>query len=138
MVRTAVGFLALQMVTKELFVRAGRRRFTHLGGIKFDGDVRALHSLFQSMESMKTTTTASTKQKSQSSSGSENSSTVEGRFDRLKRMAYILSMEELLDVSESWNEGDILNLTVGEVKRICQLRVEWSKEEVNRMVLRLS
>ena len=34
-------------------------------------------------------------------------------------MAYIVSMEELNDVVESWNEGAILNLTVGDVKKIC-------------------
>ena len=51
-------------------------------------------------------------------------------------MAYIVSMEELNDVVESWNEGAILNLTVGDVKKICSMRIDFEKDEVERMCLR--
>ena len=36
-------------VTMEVYARASRRKFTHLGGIKFDGDVRVLLQLFQTL-----------------------------------------------------------------------------------------
>jgi hypothetical protein len=58
------------------------------------------------------------------------------KFDKLKRMAYILSMEELSDIVESWNEGAILHLTVGDVKKICSMRIDFEMDDVDGMRLR--
>jgi len=116
----------MSIVTVETFARASRRQFTHLGGIKFDNDVRSLQKLFSNLLQTETS----------SSSLSVLEEKTKDRFDRLKRMAYILSMEELDDVTESWNEGAILNLTVGEVKKIACMRIDFENETVGVMKLR--
>ena len=109
-------------VTMEVYARASRRKFTHLGGIKFDGDVRVLLHLFQTLGVFDTNESLR--------------KDLAVKFEKLKKMAYIVSMEELNDVVESWNEGAILNLTVGDVKKICSMRIDFEKDEVERMCLR--
>jgi hypothetical protein len=107
----------MSTVTLEMYARASRRTFTHLGGIKFDGDVRSLLKLFESMNI--------------------DAQIIRKYFNKLNRMAYILSMEELNDVVESWNEGHILNLTVGEVKKIVSLRVDFvNNNDLDNIILR--
>ena len=58
------------------------------------------------------------------------------KFEKLKIMAYIVSMEKLNDIIESWNEGAILHFTVGDVKKICLMRIDFEKDEVEKMCLR--
>jgi hypothetical protein len=108
----------MSTVTLEMYARACRRKFTHLGGIKFDSDVRKLLALFKSMTNRNSVETMKTS------------------FSKLNCMAYILSMENISDVIESWNDGHILVLTVGDVKKIVQLRIDFDINDINSMVLR--
>lgn len=85
-------------------------RFSRLGGLLFDKEVRALVSFFTSGTSW----------------------SIREKFFRLTQMATILnleSVEEIQDFQENWK------FSSSEIKQILQLRVDFISEEIKRLRL---
>ncbi|KAF9973616.1 Golgi transport complex subunit 4 [Actinomortierella ambigua] len=92
-------------------------RFNKLGAIRFDKDLRSVGFFLVSLTTWP----------------------MRDKLTRLNQMSMLLDLEELEDVADIWghNAGGAINwrLTVMEVRRILQLRIDFSPEEVAKLKL---
>ena len=114
-------------VAKQLEPRIRRKRFSQLGGIQFDMDIRALTAFFVSRTSRR----------------------IRDRFGRLLQMAQLLSLETPAEVSEYWGSGSARGsggmgdeggavaweLSPEDVRAVLALRIDWSAADIAKVRL---
>ncbi|KAF9590294.1 hypothetical protein IFM89_032302 [Coptis chinensis] len=107
----------IDFIVKGLEVIMMQKRFSQLGGLQLNRDVRALVSHFSSMTQR----------------------TVRDKFARLTQMATILNLEKVSELLDFWGENSgpmTWRLTPAEVRRVLGLRVDFKPEAI--AALRLS
>ncbi|KJE95337.1 hypothetical protein CAOG_005793 [Capsaspora owczarzaki ATCC 30864] len=107
-----VGIVA-QYVTAQMEARIFDMSFNALGGIQLDKDLRALTGYFSGM----------------------TQKTVRDRFTRLHQICSLLLLERVQDAVDHWNSQLSWRLTPSEVLKVLGLRVDFKKEEVQRVRL---
>ncbi|KAI9093919.1 hypothetical protein K1719_026917 [Acacia pycnantha] len=103
--------LVIDFIVKRLEVIIMQKRFTQLGGLQLDRDVRTLVSHFSSMTQR----------------------TVRDKFSRLTQMATILNLEKVSEILDFWGENSgpmTWRLTPAEVRRVLGLRLDFKPEAV--------
>ncbi|KAF9606686.1 hypothetical protein IFM89_027730 [Coptis chinensis] len=101
----------IDFIVKRLEVIMMQKRFSQLGGLQLDRDVRALVSHFSSMTQR----------------------TVRDKFARLTQMATILNLEKVSELLDFWGENSgpmTWRLTPAEVRRVLGLRVDFKPEAI--------
>lgn len=99
--------------TLELEQMVLKKRFSQIGGLQFDKDVRALLSFFTS----------------------RTQRTVRDKYARLTQIASILKVSKIQEVLEYWGESSVVILTANEVRNILALRVGFSREAIAKLKL---
>lgn len=108
--------LVIDFLVKRLEVIMMQKRFSQLGGLQLDRDVRALVSHFSSMTQR----------------------TVRDKFARLTQMATILNLEKVSEILDFWGENSgpmTWRLTPAEVRRVLGLRVDFRSEAIAALKL---
>ncbi|KAK4342002.1 hypothetical protein RND71_037818 [Anisodus tanguticus] len=108
--------LVIDFVVKRLEVIMMQKRFSQLGGLQLDRDVRALVSYFSNMTQR----------------------TVRDKFARLTQMATILNLEKVSEILDFWGENSgpmTWRLTPAEVRRVLGLRVDFKSEAIAALKL---
>ncbi|KAM3306933.1 hypothetical protein P3S67_008676 [Capsicum chacoense] len=108
--------LVIDFVVKRLEVIMMQKRFSQLGGLQLDRDVRALVSYFSNMTQR----------------------TVRDKFSRLTQMATILNLEKVSEILDFWGENSgpmTWRLTPAEVRRVLSLRVDFKSEAIAALKL---
>lgn len=108
--------LVIDFVVKRLEVIMMQKRFSQLGGLQLDRDIRALVSYFSNMTQR----------------------TVRDKFARLTQMATILNLEKVSEILDFWGENSgpmTWRLTPAEVRRVLSLRVDFKSEAVAALKL---
>ncbi|PHT44193.1 Conserved oligomeric Golgi complex subunit 4 [Capsicum baccatum] len=108
--------LIIDFVVKRLEVIMMQKRFSQLGGLQLDRDVRALVSYFSNMTQR----------------------TVRDKFARLTQMATILNLEKVSEILDFWGENSgpmTWRLTPAEVRRVLSLRVDFKSEAIAALKL---
>ncbi|KAG6784924.1 hypothetical protein POTOM_010638 [Populus tomentosa] len=108
--------LVIDFIVKRLEVIMMQKRFSQLGGLQLDRDVRALVSHFSSMTQR----------------------TVRDKFARLTQMATILNLEKVSEILDFWGENSgpmTWRLTPAEVRRVLGLRVDFKPEAIAALKL---
>ncbi|KAL6553066.1 Golgi transport complex subunit 4 [Orobanche gracilis] len=108
--------LVIDFIVKRLEVIMMQKRFSQLGGLQLDRDVRALVSHFSSMTQR----------------------TVRDKFSRLTQMATVLNLEKVSEILDFWGEkaGPMTwRLTPAEVRRVLGLRVDFKPEAIAALKL---
>lgn len=103
--------LVIDFIVKRLEVIMMQKRFSQLGGLQLDRDVRALVSHFSGMTQR----------------------TVRDKFARLTQMATILNLEKVSEILDFWGENSgpmTWRLTPAEVRRVLGLRVDFKPEAI--------
>lgn len=108
--------LVIEFIVKRLEVIMMQKRFSQLGGLQLDRDVRALVSYFSSITQR----------------------TVRDKFARLTQMATILNLEKVSEILDFWGENSgpmTWRLTPAEVRRVLGLRVDFKPEAIAALKL---
>ncbi|XP_010263126.1 PREDICTED: conserved oligomeric Golgi complex subunit 4 [Nelumbo nucifera] len=108
--------LIIDFIVKRLEVIMMQKRFSQLGGLQLDRDVRALVSHFSGMTQR----------------------TVRDKFARLTQMATILNLEKVSEILDFWGENSgpmTWRLTPAEVRRVLGLRVDFKPEAIAALKL---
>ncbi|EEF47059.1 conserved hypothetical protein [Ricinus communis] len=108
--------LVIDYIVKRLEVIMMQKRFSQLGGLQLDRDIRALVSHFSSMTQR----------------------TVRDKFARLTQMATILNLEKVSEILDFWGENSgpmTWRLTPAEVRRVLGLRVDFKPEAISALKL---
>ncbi|KAI4378391.1 hypothetical protein MLD38_015876 [Melastoma candidum] len=108
--------LTIDFIVKRLEVIMMQKRFSQLGGLQLDRDVRALVSHFSSMTQR----------------------TVRDKFARITQMATILNLEKVSEILDFWGENSgpmTWRLTPAEVRRVLGLRVDFKPEAISALKL---
>ncbi|XP_009778340.1 conserved oligomeric Golgi complex subunit 4 [Nicotiana sylvestris] len=108
--------LVIDFIVKRLEVIMMQKRFSQLGGLQLDRDVRALVSYFSNMTQR----------------------TVRDKFARLTQMATILNLEKVSEILDFWGENSgpmTWRLTPAEVRRVLSLRVDFKSEAIAALKL---
>ncbi|KAK1315537.1 Conserved oligomeric Golgi complex subunit 4 [Acorus calamus] len=108
--------LIIDFLVKRLEVIMMQKRFSQLGGLQLDRDVRALVSHFSSITQR----------------------TVRDKFARLTQMATILNLEKVTEILDFWGENSgpmTWRLTPAEVRRVLGLRVDFKAEAIAALKL---
>ncbi|KAK4268940.1 hypothetical protein QN277_022164 [Acacia crassicarpa] len=108
--------LVIDFIVKRLEVIMMQKRFSQLGGLQLDRDVRALVSHFSGMTQR----------------------TVRDKFARLTQMATILNLEKVSEILDFWGENSgpmTWRLTPAEVRRVLGLRVDFKPEAIAALKL---
>nr|GMD36412.1 conserved oligomeric Golgi complex subunit 4 [Ipomoea batatas] len=108
--------LVIDFIVKRLEVIMLQKRFSQLGGLQLDRDVRALVSHFSGMTQR----------------------TVRDKFARLTQMATILNLEKVSEILDFWGENSgpmTWRLTPAEVRRVLGLRVDFKPEAIAALKL---
>uniref|UniRef100_A0A2P2J7V8 Conserved oligomeric Golgi complex subunit 4 n=2 Tax=Rhizophora mucronata TaxID=61149 RepID=A0A2P2J7V8_RHIMU len=108
--------LVIDFIVKRLEVIMMQKRFSQLGGLQLDRDIRALVSHFSSMTQR----------------------TVRDKFARLTQMATILNLEKVSEILDFWGENSgpmTWRLTPAEVRRVLGLRVDFKPEAIAALKL---
>lgn len=108
--------LVIDFVVKRLEVIMMQKRFSQLGGLQLDRDIRALVSYFSNMTQR----------------------TVRDKFARLTQMATILNLEKVSEILDFWGENSgpmTWRLTPAEVRRVLSLRVDFKSEAISALKL---
>ncbi|XP_076924269.1 conserved oligomeric Golgi complex subunit 4-like [Bidens hawaiensis] len=108
--------LVIDFIVKRLEVIMMQKRFSQLGGLQLDRDVRALVSHFSSMTQR----------------------TVRDKFARLTQMATILNLEKVSEILDFWGENAgpmTWRLTPAEVRRVLGMRVDFKPEAIAALKL---
>ncbi|CAA7013042.1 unnamed protein product [Microthlaspi erraticum] len=108
--------LIIDFIVRRLEVIMMQKRFSQLGGLQLDRDMRALVSHFSGMTQI----------------------TVRDKFARLTQMATILNLEKVSEILDFWGENAgpmTWRLTPAEVRRILGLRVEFKPESIAALKL---
>ncbi|XP_054782804.1 conserved oligomeric Golgi complex subunit 4-like [Prosopis cineraria] len=103
--------LVIHFIAKRLEVIMMEKRFSQLGGLQLDRDVRTLVSCFSSMTQR----------------------TVRDKFSRLTQMATILNLEKVSEILDFWGENSgpmTWRLTPAEVRRVLGLRLDFKPEAI--------
>ena len=104
-------------ISKQLEPRIRRKRFSQLGALQFDADIRALVTFFVDRTSRKT----------------------RQRFSRLLEMAQVLNVEvpdEVLDYTNATTTaGKLLDLTADEIRSILTLRTDFKASDIAKLKL---
>ena len=115
----------MSLVATEIYARASRRKFNHVGGLKFEADVGAIIAVFTQTAGVSGT------------GGGSSGAAVREKFAKLSQMAFILSMETSMDIAECWMEGGLAKppITQKGVRRIAGLRSDFAEGEAEGLVL---
>ncbi|KDP28412.1 hypothetical protein JCGZ_14183 [Jatropha curcas] len=108
--------LVIDFIVKRLEVIMMQKRFSQLGGLQLDRDIRALVSHFSSMTQR----------------------TVRDKFARLTQMATILNLEKVSEILDFWGENSgpmTWRLTPAEVRRVLGLRIDFKPEAIAALKL---
>ncbi|XP_051128990.1 conserved oligomeric Golgi complex subunit 4 [Andrographis paniculata] len=108
--------LFIDFIVKRLEVIMMQKKFSQLGGLQLDRDVRTLVSHFSSMTQR----------------------TVRDKFSRLTQMATILNLEKVSEILDFWGENSgpmTWRLTPAEVRRVLGLRVDFKPEAIAALKL---
>ncbi|XP_078439743.1 conserved oligomeric Golgi complex subunit 4 [Wolffia australiana] len=108
--------LVVDFVVKRLEVLMVHKRFSPLGGLRLDRDVRALVNHFQAMAQRP----------------------VRDKFARLTQITTILNVESVSEILDFWgdNSGTMTwRLTPAEVRRVLSLRVDFKPEAISALRL---
>nr|XP_043625780.1 conserved oligomeric Golgi complex subunit 4-like [Erigeron canadensis] len=108
--------LVIDFIVKRLELIMMQKRFSQLGGLQLDRDVRALVSYFSCMTQR----------------------TVRDKFSRLTQMATILDLEKVSEILDFWgdNSGPMTwRLTPAEVRRVLGMRVDFKPEAIAALKL---
>ncbi|XP_077237861.1 conserved oligomeric Golgi complex subunit 4 [Tasmannia lanceolata] len=108
--------LVIDFIVKRLEVIMMQKRFSQLGGLQLDRDVRALVSHFSGMTQR----------------------TVRDKFARLTQMATILNLEKVSEILDFWGENSgpmTWRLTPAEVRRVLGLRIDFKPEAIAALKL---
>ncbi|KAI7738113.1 hypothetical protein M8C21_014522 [Ambrosia artemisiifolia] len=108
--------LVIDFIVKRLEVIMMQKRFSQLGGLQLDRDVRALVSHFSGMTQR----------------------TVRDKFARLTQMATILNLEKVSEILDFWGENAgpmTWRLTPAEVRRVLGMRVDFKPEAIAALKL---
>lgn len=108
--------LVIDFIVKRLELIMMQKRFSQLGGLQLDRDVRALVSHFSGMTQR----------------------TVRDKFARLTQMATILNLEKVSEILEFWGENSgpmTWRLTPAEVRRVLGMRVDFKPEAIAALKL---
>ncbi|XP_047311085.1 conserved oligomeric Golgi complex subunit 4-like [Impatiens glandulifera] len=108
--------LVLDFIVKRLEVIMMQKRFSQLGGLQLDRDIRALVSFFSSMTQR----------------------TVRDKFARLTQMATILNLEKVSEILDFWGENSgpmTWRLTPADVRRVLGLRIDFKPEAIAALKL---
>ncbi|MCL7038188.1 hypothetical protein MKW94_005918 [Papaver nudicaule] len=106
----------IDFVVKRLEVIMMQKKFSQLGSLQLDRDVRALVSHFSGMTQR----------------------TVRDKFSRLNQMAFILNLEKVSEILDFWGEnaGPVTwKLTPAEVRRVLRSRVDFKPEAIAALIL---
>ncbi|VFQ76094.1 unnamed protein product [Cuscuta campestris] len=108
--------LVIDFLVKRLEVIMLQKRFSQLGGLQLDRDIRALVSYFSGVTQR----------------------TVRDKFARLTQMATILNLEKVSEILDFWGENSgpmTWRLTPAEVRRVLGLRVDFKPEAIAALKL---
>lgn len=108
--------LVIEFIVKRLEVIMMQKRFSQLGGLQLDRDVRGLVSHFSGMTQR----------------------TVRDKFARLTQMATILNLEKVSEILDFWGENSgpmTWRLTPAEVRRVLGMRVDFKPEAIAALKL---
>ncbi|KAJ9563327.1 hypothetical protein OSB04_008487 [Centaurea solstitialis] len=108
--------LVIEFIVKRLEVIMMQKRFSQLGGLQLDRDVRGLVSHFSGMTQR----------------------TVRDKFARLTQMATILNLEKVSEILDFWGENAgpmTWRLTPAEVRRVLGMRVDFKPEAIAALKL---
>ncbi|KAK9130037.1 hypothetical protein Sjap_010524 [Stephania japonica] len=108
--------LVIDFIVKRLEVIMMQKRFSQLGGLQLDRDIRTLVSHFSSITQR----------------------TVRDKFARLTQMATILNLEKVSEILDFWGENAgpmTWRLTPAEVRRVLGLRVDFKTEAIAALKL---
>ncbi|KAL6583500.1 Golgi transport complex subunit 4 [Orobanche minor] len=108
--------LVIDFIVRRLEVIMMQKRFSQLGGLQLDRDVRTLVSHFSSMTQR----------------------TVRDKFSRLTQMATVLNLEKVSEILDFWGENAgpmTWRLTPAEVRRVLGLRVDFKPEAIAALKL---
>lgn len=108
--------LVIDFIVKRLEVIMMQKRFSQLGGLQLDRDVRALVSHFSGMTQR----------------------TVRDKFARLTQTATILNLEKVSEILDFWGENSgpmTWRLTPAEVRRVLGMRVDFKPEAIAALKL---
>ncbi|XP_071736060.1 conserved oligomeric Golgi complex subunit 4-like [Rutidosis leptorrhynchoides] len=108
--------LVIDFIVKRLEVIMMQKRFSQLGGLQLDRDVRTLVSHFSGMTQR----------------------TVRDKFARLTQMATILNLEKVSEILDFWGENSgpmTWRLTPAEVRRVLGMRVDFKPEAIAALKL---
>ncbi|KAL7605604.1 conserved oligomeric Golgi complex subunit 4 [Lactuca sativa] len=108
--------LVIDFIVKRLELIMMQKRFSQLGGLQLDRDVRALVSHFSGMTQR----------------------TVRDKFARLTQMATILNLEKVSEILDFWGENSgpmTWRLTPAEVRRVLGMRVDFKPEAIAALKL---
>nr|XP_043625281.1 conserved oligomeric Golgi complex subunit 4 [Erigeron canadensis] len=108
--------LVIDFIVKRLELIMMQKRFSQLGGLQLDRDVRVLVSHFSGMTQR----------------------TVRDKFARLTQMATILNLEKVSEILDFWGENSgpmTWRLTPAEVRRVLGMRVDFKPEAIAALKL---
>ncbi|CAI9274724.1 unnamed protein product [Lactuca saligna] len=108
--------LVIDFIVKRLELIMMQKRFSQLGGLQLDRDVRALVSHFSGMTQR----------------------TVRDKFARMTQMATILNLEKVSEILEFWGENSgpmTWRLTPAEVRRVLGMRLDFKPEAIAALKL---
>lgn len=87
------------------------KRFSSFGGLQLDKDVREFMDYFSS----------------------KTDRSVRDKFSRLTQIAYLLKMSEVDDILEIWESAQHWKLSVGEIKNVLSLRLDFKQEQIHNL-----
>lgn len=104
-------------VTLQLEKAVLKSRFSRLGGLLFDREVRSLVSYFTNVTTW----------------------SIRDKFSRLTQMAVVLNLESLSEVSDLCGSSELTNasskLTSAEIRQVLSLRLDFKPDEIKRLRL---
>ncbi|KAG5177880.1 hypothetical protein JKP88DRAFT_248479, partial [Tribonema minus] len=107
--------LACECAAQRVEAAARRKRFSQLGGLQLDKDVRALAA----------------------AAAERGGPALRAPFARLQQIALLLSLDDVVDAADFWHGGGALrqHLAAGEVKEVLALREDFAPESVAELEL---
>jgi hypothetical protein len=114
-----IGYTAVFLAKEWEKLAIASFKYSQFGALAFEKDVRAVSAHVVA------------------AAGGAYSSGVRDRFIRLSQICTLINLDGVGEVKEVWGTGSSIKwrLTVGEVKRVLGMRVDFGAEEIKRLKL---
>ena len=103
--------LAIIILCEKMEGHIFSKRLNSFGGLQLDKDVREFMDYFST----------------------KTDRSVRDKFSRLTQIAYLLKMSEVDDILEIWESAQHWKLSVGEIRNVLSLRVDFKQEQIHNL-----